>query len=391
MTLCEHPLDGSESPVQVDPRVCLFLEGLRMSGWPPMHERTPRQARHEYRILAAATGTWQPVWAVADALVAGRAGEIPVRVYRPRRRPGRPALLVYLHGGGFVIGDLFTADGTCRALANATGATVVSVHYRRTPEHPLPAAQQDAVSATRWALGHAADLGADPTRLVVAGDSAGGALAAHVVQHLRDHGPCPAALQALICPATDFSLGHADRDPALARLLDWATIDWFQSHSMPLALDRRDPVISPLHAPDLGGLPPAIVVTAGIDPFRSDAIAYCAALRGAGVPAVHRDFAGQIHGFVGMDLIFPAGRSALRTVGAAIRAAEPEPGRCYRLPRNPEPIRWARGLSHRHRQARDAAQRLPPVNSTYLLANLIDYRIRRAARAVSPAAEGGFQ
>jgi acetyl esterase len=156
---------------------------------------------------------------------------------------------------------------------------VVSVHYRRTPEHPLPAAQQDAVSATCWALAHAAELGADPARLVVAGDSAGGGLAAHVAQYLRDHGPSPAALQVLIYPATDFSLDQADRDPALARLLDWAAIDWFSTHSMPPGLDRRDPAISPLHAADLAGLPPAFVVTAEVDPFRSDAVAYCAALR----------------------------------------------------------------------------------------------------------------
>lgn len=371
-------------PVRVDPRVRLFLAGLRKSGWPPMHQRTPGQARHEYRILAAATSTWQPVRAVADALVPGPAREIPVRVYRPRRRSAEPALLVYLHGGGFVIGDLFTADGTCRSLANATGATVVSVHYRRTPEHPLPAAQQDAVSATCWALAHAAELGADPARLVVAGDSAGGGLAAHVAQYLRDHGPSPAALQVLIYPATDFSLDQADRDPALARLLDWAAIDWFSTHSMPPGLDRRDPAISPLHAADLAGLPPAFVVTAEVDPFRSDAVAYCAALRLAGVQVVHRDFAGQIHGFAGMDLIFPAGRAALREVAAAVRAAQKVPGHRARLAADQEPIRWARGPAHRRRQVHDVAQRLPLVNGTYMIATLFEHRIRSAA-ARAPA------
>src|SRR5207247_3721252 len=128
-------------------------------------------------------------------------------------------------------------------------------------------------AATRWAVGHAEELGADPARLVVAGDSAGGGLAAHVAQQLRDHGPRPAALQVLFYPGTDFSLDHADRDPTLAQLLSWETIEWFAGHSMPAGVDRRDPRISPQYAEDLSSLPPAVVVTAGVDPFRADAIA----------------------------------------------------------------------------------------------------------------------
>jgi acetyl esterase len=223
----------------------------------------------------------------------------------------------------------------------------------------------------------------------VAGDSAGGGLAAHVAQRLRDDGPGPAALQVLFYPATDFSLAHTDRDPALAQLLSWDTIDWFATHSMPPAIDRRDPGISPLYAEDLTGLPPALVITAGVDPFRSDAIAYCAALRSTGVAAVHRDFPGQIHGFAGMDLVFPAGREALRQAATAVAEVVPVLDPVVALAAVP-PIRQVRGIAHRRRRLRDAAQRFPHVNGTYMLATLLEYRIRSAARALSAARpEGG--
>src|SRR5881409_1457371 len=146
----------------LDPRARLLLRVLDVVGWPHISRRTPRQARHDLRVLHAATGSWRPVRNVGDALIDGPGGTIPVRIYRPGRRgdTDRP-VVVYLHGGGFVIGDLFTADGLCRRLANASGATVVSVHYRRAPEHPLPAAQQDCYAAARWAHRHARQLGAD--------------------------------------------------------------------------------------------------------------------------------------------------------------------------------------------------------------------------------------
>jgi len=370
-----------------DPRVRLFLSLLRRSGWPSLAERTPRQARADFRVLAAATATRPLVDSVRDAWADGSVRDIPVRVYRPRRRAAGPRpLVVYFHGGGFVVGDLFTVDGICRRLANGSGATVVSVYYRRPPEHPLPAAHHDAVAATRWALAHAAELGADPHRLVVAGDSAGGALAAHVAQQLRDHGPHPAALQVLFHPATDLTLEQTDRDPTLAQFLDWEAIDWFGAHSLPPEVDRRDPLISPFLAADLSGLPPAHVVTAGIDAFRSDGIAYCVALRRGGGTAEHRDFPGQIHGFVGMDLLFPAGRVAVREAAVRIAAVQPVPP--HGEPQVPPAgsIRWARGWAHRRRQIRDAAQLLPPVNGTALMSTLLERRLRSTAARWGAAA-----
>jgi acetyl esterase len=367
----------------------VFLAWLTLSGWPPLHRRTPAQARHEYRILAAAASSWQPVGSVREALVRTAEHDVPVRVYRPRRDGGPMPLVVWFHGGGFVVGDLFTADGTCRRIANTAGATVVSVHYRRAPEHPVPCAHHDALAATRWALRHAEDLGADPARLVVAGESAGGGLAAHVAQRLRDDGPHPAALQVLCCPGTDFSLDHADRDPALARLLSWETIDWFAGHSMPAGVDRHDPRISPLYAEDLHGLPPAVVVTAGVDPFRADAIAYCRRLGAAGVPVTHWDFPGQIHGFVGMDLLFPAGRVALRRASRAIGMATPT-GMTGADHAPPEPISWARGTAQTRRRLREMAHRLPQVNGLEMLATLVDYRLRDSGTSRGPAPTNGL-
>lgn len=372
--------DRSEAStdVRVDPRARAFLRMLELSGWPPLSRRTPRQARHDLRILHAATGSWRPVRAVGDALVPGPGGTIPVRVYRPGRRgeTGRP-LVMYFHGGGFVIGDLFTADSVCRRLANASGATVVSVHYRRAPEHPLPAAQLDAHAATLWAQRHARQLGADAGRLVLAGDSAGGGLAAHVAQRLRDEGAAPAALQVLVNPGLDFSLEHADRDPAVARLLDWDTIDWFATHAVPPPVDRTDPVISPSRTADLTGLPPAVVVTAGVDPFRQDAEHYVRSLETAGVQVAWHDFPGQLHGFTDMDLVFPAARDSLQRVAAAVLHVKP-----VEVPTglaSDARIPWRRPDRGRLRRLREDTQRLPLINGPDALRNLLGARLSAAA------------
>jgi acetyl esterase/lipase len=366
----------------------MFLGLLKASGWPAISQRTPRQARHDLRILAAATGTWWPVRDVGDALIEGPQGPIPVRVYRPgpRENADRP-LVVYFHGGGFVIGDLFTADGLCRRLANASGGTVVSVHYRRAPEHPLPAAHVDAYAAACWVLRHARELGANPARLIVAGDSAGGGLAAHVVQRLRDEGPARAALQVLFTPGVDFTLEHTDRDPALAKLLDWDTIDWFAAHALPPPVDRADPMISPGRAADLSGLPPAVIITAGLDPFRPDGEHYARALEAAGVKATVHEFPGQIHGFPDMDLVFPAAKDALARAAHAMQSGAP-----VEVPLGVaahEPIPWCRPDRGRLRRMREGAQRLPAVNGPDALWNLLNARLKSVAGQIKNAAPQG--
>src|SRR5438876_2422785 len=274
--------------VGLDPRARSFLRYLHSIGWPTLAERTPQQARKDVRLLSATSSRWFPAASVRDALATGGQVDVRVRVYKPltRSRTPRP-LLIWFHGGGFVVGDLFTADGICRVLAHHSGAVVVSVDYRLAPEWPLPAAHEDAVTAANWAIRHAHELGADPARVVVGGDSAGGSLAAHVALQLRDFGPREAALQVLAYPATDYTLSHADRAPEFAKLLTWESIDWFAGHSL-TGVDRTDPRISPYFA-DLSGLPPACIITAGIDPLRSDALAYADRLEQAGVAVEHRD------------------------------------------------------------------------------------------------------
>jgi acetyl esterase len=368
----------------LDPRARLLLRVLDVFSWPHISRRTPRQARHDFRVLHAATGSWQPVRNVGDALIDGPEGTIPVRIYRPGRRgdADRP-VVVYFHGGGFVIGDLFTADGLCRRLANASAATVVSVHYRRAPEHPLPAAQTDAYAATVWAQRHARQLGGDAQRLVVAGDSAGGGLAAHVAQRLRDEGPGAAALQVLFNPGLDFSLQHTDRDPALAKLLDWDAIEWFATHAVPPPMDRADPVISPALANDLAGLPPAVVITAGVDPFRSDGERYARALEAARVPVTWHDFPGQLHGFTDMDLVFPAAVNSLQRAAAAVRDAH-----AVDVPANLAPqqrIPWAEPDRGRLRRLRESAQRFPIVNGPDAMRCVIEARVRTAAAQLKSA------
>jgi len=325
------------SGIHIDRQARLFLAVLGVTGWPRMHERSPAQARRDLRLLAGVTSGRQPVARVREAIGRDDDRAVPVRVYSPLRAPGTRPLLVYFHGGGFVVGDLDTVDGVCRSLANMAGAVVVSVDYRRAPEHPVPAAQQDALAAAKWALRHARRLGADPARVAVGGDSVGGTLAAVVAQQIRGDGPNPIALQVLIYPATDFTFAAADRDPALAKLPTWETVEWFASQSMRDA-DRRDPLISPAFMEDLSDLPPALVLTAAVDSFASDGRRYAERLRDAGVDVQIAEFKGQLHGFLTMDRVFPAAWRAqwlvARTVAGMQPVSIPAP------PASVEPIEW---------------------------------------------------
>ncbi len=308
-------------PAGLDPRARAFLAWLDVIGWPSIAERSPAQARRDVRILAAATSRVESVAKVADRTIPGPGGPLPLRMYTPRRgRLPRP-VLVWFHGGGFVVGDLFSADATCRALANRSGAVVVSVDYRLAPEHPPPAAVEDCVAATRWVATHAGDLGGDPGRVAVGGDSAGGALAALVALAARKAGPL-IVFQLLIYPATDLALAH----PSVAdysgpgSFLDQDTLAWFARHYLD-GRDPADPALSPFYAADLAGLPPALVITAECDPVRDDGEAYAARLRAAGGAADVARYPGQLHGFFAMDLLFPAARRAQRRAGEALADA----------------------------------------------------------------------
>jgi acetyl esterase len=360
-----------------------MLAWLDLVGWPSFSERTPVQARSDYQVLVATTSRWGLVRSRKDTVAESEGFPgVPVRVYWPLRQDNSGSgcpIVVWYHGGGFVIGDLFTADHTCRKLAACSQAIVVSVDYRRAPEHPLPAAQHDAVTAALWTFAHASRLGGDASRIVLAGDSAGGALAAHVAQHLRDHTERAAAMQVLVYPATDFTLEHTDRNAAVAQLLTWDTIEWFTCQSMP-GVDRTDPVVSPYFVPSCTDLPAAHVVTAGIDPFRSDALAYRDRLVEDGVQVSHANYRGQIHGFVDMDLVFPVGNRAIRDVGRVIRNMRPVPARLE--PDRGEPIRWRSPSAVARRAVHENIVRHPGVNTARIMSTLADQRWRNIIRAL---------
>jgi acetyl esterase len=256
-----------------------------------------------------------------DRTVPGAAGAISVRIYTPAGSTPFP-VLVYLHGGGWVIGNLDTHDGTCRALANAAGCVIVSVDYRLAPEHRFPAAPEDAYAATQWVATNAASIGADPSRIAVGGDSAGGNLSAVVALMARDRGGPSLCFQLLVYPVTDGTTQSASyRDNADGYFLTKDMMEWFWNHYVRDAADRRHAYASPLRAESLNGVPPALVITAEFDPLRDEGEAYAARLREVGVPVVLTRYDGMIHGFFGMGAMLSQGTSAINEAAASLRAA----------------------------------------------------------------------
>jgi len=297
----------------VDPHAAAVLAALAGLGAPPMHEGTPEDGRAAYRYMTVDTRLPEhvvPVAAAEDRTVPGAAGDLRARVYRPEG-PGPFPLVAFFHGGGWVIGDLDTHDNMARNVCRGTRAVVVSADYRLAPEHPFPAAADDAVAVARYLAAHGAEFGGDG-RLAVAGDSAGGNLAAVAAQALTRDGT-PLAGQFLIYPAVDAGGGYPSRaENAKGYLLEQDTIDWFLGHYAGASRDNADPRLSPLHG-DLAGLPPAVIVTAEYDPLRDEGEAYGKALAAAGVAADVRRCPGMIHGFFDMGAVSP---------GAAAAAAE---------------------------------------------------------------------
>jgi acetyl esterase len=261
---------------------------------------------------------------VRDGSIPGPAGPLPVRHYTPvDASTGQPApLLVFFHGGGFVVGDLDTHDALCRLLCRDAGVHVMAVDYRLAPEHPAPAAVDDCYAAYRWALEHAAELGADPSRVAVGGDSAGGNLSAVVSQLARNDGITLPALQVLLYPATDFSSDTRSKTLfADGFFLTKTDMDWFRDNYLAgSALDTDDPRISPLLAEDLSGLPPALVLTGGFDPLRDEGNQYAEALAAAGVTVDHRQFGPVVHAFANFFPLGGASATATAEVVSAVRA-----------------------------------------------------------------------
>jgi acetyl esterase len=277
--------------MSLDPEVQPILELLSAMELPPMDQMEPAMLREFMGAMPVENPT--PVANVSDRL----AGDVPIRVYTPPGEGPHP-LMVYYHGGGWVVGDLDTHDEPCRQFAVTAGAVVVAVDYRLAPEAKCPAAAEDSYAATCWAVANAAELGADGSRLIVAGDSAGGNLAAVVSMMARDRDGPAIAHQLLIYPVTDNDFERPSyRENAEGYYLTRDMMQWFWRHYLENDAQAADPVAAPLHG-NLAGLPPATVITAGYDPLRDEGIAYAEALAAAGVPVEHRLFEGMIHGFV---------------------------------------------------------------------------------------------
>jgi acetyl esterase len=305
----------------LDPVAQQFLDQLAAGGLPPLESMSPAEARVATDGMICAFAEQTELAAVEDRRVPGPAGEIPVRVYTPEGRVPLP-ILVYFHGGGFVIGSLHSHDPICRALAARVPAVVVAVDYRLAPEHPFPAAAEDAYAATSWVATHAREIGGDPGRIAVAGDSAGGNLSAVVSLLARERGGPSLAHQLLIYPVTDFSFetrSHIDNGEGY--FLTRSLMEWFLGHYFSGPTPRSDPRFAVLRAPDLRGLPPATVVTAEFDPLRDEGESYAARLRAAGVPAELTRVDGMFHGFFGMPALFPQAATAIDAAAVVLRKA----------------------------------------------------------------------
>ncbi len=289
---------------------------------PPLYEMSLRQARAaDLAAIQAGGGPVRPVESVRELRIPGPATELPARLYRPDL-PGLLPVLVYFFGGGWTLGNLDTCDGVCRDLCVEAGCLVLSVEYRTAPEHPFPAAPEDCYRAVEWLAQQATALGGDPARIAVAGDSAGGNLAAVVAQLARDRGGPALTCQALVYPNTAYRA----ETPSMRENTDRAffnrdSVAWYWSHYLSDPADGESPMASPLRAADLHGLPPALVLTAEYDPLRDEAEAYAARLREAGVPVELTRYDGMVHGFFTMSGTLEASRKAVAQVAGYLATA----------------------------------------------------------------------
>ncbi len=303
----------------LDPQVRAMREQRIAANATPLYEMSLAEARAaDLADIRAGGGDVEPVHHVEERTFPGPDGELPVRIYRPDV-DGPLATLCYFFGGGWTLGSIDTSDGVCRALANAAGCQVVTPGYRLAPEHRFPAAVHDCHAAVEWVAADAGPLGVDPARIAVGGDSAGGNLAAAVTLLARERGPRLAA-QLLVYPNTCY---HADtaslRDNDDRWMFNRHSVDWYWRNYLSTPDDGRDPLVSPLLAEDLTGLPPALVLTAEYDPLRDEGERYAGRLRDAGVPVELTRYEGMAHGFFTMSGVLDGARRAVREAAEYLR------------------------------------------------------------------------
>ncbi|MEQ8267156.1 MAG: alpha/beta hydrolase [Parvibaculum sp.] len=311
--------------MSLDPQAKALLDMLGADpDAPRLIDLPPAAGREMYRAMANMLDLQGvPIGKTEDRAIPGPAGDIPIRIYTPVAGGGTGPALVYFHGGGWVIGDLDTHDALCRTLANEAGCKVIAVHYRLAPEHPFPASFDDAFAAVKWVEANSSEIGIDPNRIAVAGDSAGGNLAAAVCLRAKSEKDPEIAFQLLIYPVTDAPRGtQSYKDFAEGYFLEAEGMDWFWNHYVLSAgADPANPFAAPLRAPSLAGLPPAYVVTAGFDVLRDEGKAYAEALKEAGVEAEYVNYEGMIHGFFNLQGALDVSRDAVKAAAKALKEA----------------------------------------------------------------------
>jgi len=297
---------------------------MAAQGGKPMQECTPEEVRasraQNAEAMAALAGPEQAVARVEDRTISGPGGPIPVRVYWPATDRTLP-VLVYLHGGGWVFGNIGSVDRTCRVLANSAECVVVNVDYRLAPEHKFPAAAEDAYAVISYVAARPQEFSADPERIAIAGDSAGGNLAAVACLMARDRGGPKIAFQLMVYPVTDYDCNRASMTENDGYLLTRTNIQYFWNHYVSSPGEARQPYASPINAKNLRGLPPGMVITAECDPLRDQGEAYARRLQEAGVPVTVKQYAGAIHVFFQMGAVIDSGREAVSDAAAALRHA----------------------------------------------------------------------
>jgi len=303
----------------LDPQAQQVMEQLATLGFPPNHMVSPEQARINAQARPRAAGP--EVAKVEQRNISGPVPDIPVRIYTPAGAGPFP-ILAWFHGGGWVIGDLDSADSTARHLAVGAGCVVVSVDYRLAPETKFPGAADDCYAATQWVVQHASQLNGDPGRLAVGGDSAGGNLAAAVALMARDRRGPSIAFQLLVYPVTHCNYTtNSYQAYAEGHMLTRDGMRWYWDHYLKDAADASDPYAAPFVAQNLSGLPPALVITAECDPLCDEGAAYAQRLKEAGVPTTYSCYDGMIHGFFGMPAVLDKGKQAVAEASAALKKA----------------------------------------------------------------------